>query len=73
MGNSLEPTGTGDNFLDRTQIAQALRSTINNRELTKLNVFCISKSTITQTKVWAAKQEKDLTKRTSSAVLVPKV
>ena len=29
VGNSLEHIGTGDNFLSRTLIVQALRSTIN--------------------------------------------
>jgi hypothetical protein len=29
VGNSFEPIGIGDNFLNRTPMAQALRSTIN--------------------------------------------
>ena len=36
VGNSLEYIGTGDNFLNRTPIAQALRSTINKWDLMKL-------------------------------------
>jgi hypothetical protein len=30
VGTSFECTGTGDNFLNRTPMAQALRSTIDN-------------------------------------------
>jgi hypothetical protein len=30
MKNCLELMGTGDNFLNRTTVAQGLRSTINN-------------------------------------------
>jgi hypothetical protein len=37
--NSLEPVGIGDNFLNRTQTDQALRSTINKWSLF-LRVVC---------------------------------
>jgi hypothetical protein len=43
MGSSLECTGTGDNFLNRTPTAQALRSTINTWNLMKLESFCKAK------------------------------
>jgi hypothetical protein len=36
VGNSLELTGRGDNFLNRTPMAQALRSTIDKWDLMKL-------------------------------------
>jgi hypothetical protein len=36
VGNSLELIGTGENFLNRTSMAQALRSTINKWDLRKL-------------------------------------
>jgi hypothetical protein len=39
MVNCLEHTGTGDNFLNRTPIAQALRSTISKWDLMKLKSF----------------------------------
>lgn len=35
LGNSLECIDTGDYFLNKTLIVQALRSTINKRDLTK--------------------------------------
>jgi hypothetical protein len=39
VGKSLELTGTGDNFLNRTLVAQALRSTIDTWDLMKLKSF----------------------------------
>jgi hypothetical protein len=50
MGNSLELIGTGDNFFNRTVIAQALRSTISKRDLMQLNSFCKAKDTVNRTK-----------------------
>ena len=43
MGNYLEHIGTGEKFLNRTPITQALRSTINKWELMKLKIFYKSK------------------------------
>ena len=48
--SSLECMGTGDNFLNITQIAQTLRSTINKWDLLKLRSFCKAKDTVNQTK-----------------------
>ena len=45
VGSSLELIGTGDNFLNRTPIAQALRSTINKWDLMKLK-SCKAKDTV---------------------------
>jgi hypothetical protein len=43
VGKSLELTGTGDNFLNRTLVARALRSTIDTWDLMKLKSFCKAK------------------------------
>jgi hypothetical protein len=43
VGNSLEHTGTGNDFPNRTPIVQALRSTINKLYLVKLKNFCKAK------------------------------
>ena len=43
VGKTLEYIGTGDNFLNRRPMAQALRSTINKWELMKLQSFCKAK------------------------------
>ena len=50
MGNSFECIGTGDNFFNRTLIAQRLRSTINKWDLMKLQSFCKEKETLNITK-----------------------
>jgi hypothetical protein len=49
VGNSFECIGTRDNFLNRTSMAQALRSTINQWDLMKLQIFCKAKDTVTRT------------------------
>jgi hypothetical protein len=49
VGYSLD-TGIGNNFLNRTQIAQALRATMNKWDLVKLKSFCKAKVTIKETK-----------------------
>jgi hypothetical protein len=45
VGNSLEFIGIGDNFLNRSPIAQALRSTVHKWDLMKLQSFCKAKAT----------------------------
>ena len=47
---SLEDMGTGGNFLNRTPIAYALRSTIDKWDFIKLQSFCKAKDTINRTK-----------------------
>jgi hypothetical protein len=46
VGNSLEWIGTGDKFLNRTPMAQALRSTLDKWDLIKLQVFCKAMDTV---------------------------
>jgi hypothetical protein len=42
--------GTGENFLNRTPIAYALRSRIAKWDLIKLQSFCKAKDTVNRTK-----------------------
>ena len=49
LGKTLEDTGTGENFLNRTPIAYALRSRIDKWDLIKLQRFCKAKDTIKRT------------------------
>jgi hypothetical protein len=42
--------GTGGNFLNRTPIAYALRSTIDKWDFIKLQSFCKAKDTVNRTK-----------------------
>ena len=46
MGNSFELIGTGDNFLNKTPMAQALKSRINKCNLVKLKSFYMSKNIV---------------------------
>jgi hypothetical protein len=41
VGKSLQHVGTGEHFLDRSLMAQALISTIDNWDFLKLKSFCI--------------------------------
>ena len=43
VGSSLECIGTGEIFLNRTPMAQALKSTIDKWDLMKLKSFCKAK------------------------------
>ena len=49
--NSLEHIGRGENFLYRTPMTQALRSTIDKWNLMKLKSFCKAKDTVNRTKL----------------------
>ena len=49
LGNTLEHKVPGDNFLNRTQMAQPLRSTIDKWDLMKLKSFCKAKDTVIRT------------------------
>jgi hypothetical protein len=50
VGKSLEHMGTGENFLNRTPMAQALRSRIDKWDLIKLQSFYKAKDTVNRTK-----------------------
>jgi hypothetical protein len=45
-GNTLELRGTGNDFLNRTQIAQQLRKRINKWDCVKLKIFCTKKEMV---------------------------
>jgi hypothetical protein len=50
VGESLKHMGTGDNFLNRTPMAYALRSRINKWDLIKLQSFSKAKDTVNRIK-----------------------
>jgi hypothetical protein len=50
VGKSTKYLGTGENFLNRTAVAYALRSTIGKWDLIKLKSFCKAKDTDNRTK-----------------------
>ena len=51
VGNSLELLDTGDNFLNRTSITLALRSTVDKWDLMKLKCLCKTKDTVNRTEL----------------------
>ena len=50
VGKSLEVMGTGEEFLNRTTMACAVRSRIDKWDLMKLQSFCKAKDTVNKTK-----------------------
>jgi hypothetical protein len=73
VGNSFEYIGTGDNFLDRTPITQALRLTINKWDLMKLKTFCKAKDTVNRTKRQPPEWEKIFINFSSERRLISEV
>jgi hypothetical protein len=59
-GKSLDFLVTGGNFLNRTLMAQALRSTIDKWDLMKLKSFCKAKDTVNRTNQQPTDWEKNL-------------
>jgi hypothetical protein len=47
-GNTLEAIGIGNDFLNRTQVAQQLREIINKWDYMKLKSFCTTKEMISK-------------------------
>ena len=50
VGKALERIGTAQNFLNRTPVTQALRSTVDKGDLLKMKSFSKVKDTDTRTK-----------------------
>jgi hypothetical protein len=50
VGKNLEDMGTGEKFLNRTEMACAVRLRINTWDLIRLQSFCKAKDTVNKTK-----------------------
>jgi hypothetical protein len=61
----LEQIGTEENFLNRTPVAQALRSAIDKWDLIKVQSFSKAKNTVNRTKWQPTDWEKRFTNPTS--------
>ena len=70
LGKILELIGTGGNFLNRTPIAQALRSTIDKWGLMELKNFYKAKDTINRTNRQPTNWKKIFTHPSSERVLI---
>jgi hypothetical protein len=50
IGKSLKHMGTGENFLNRSPMAYALRSNVDKWDFIKLQSLCKAKDTVNRTK-----------------------
>jgi hypothetical protein len=73
LGSSLEYISIGDNFLNRTPKAQAIRLTINKWDLMTLKGLCKGKDTINRTKQQPTKWEKTSTNSRSKRGQICKI
>jgi len=73
VGKSLEHIGTGEIFLNRTQMAYALRSRIDEWDFIALQNFCMAKDIV----IWGKRQptdwEKFFTNPTTNRGLISKI
>jgi hypothetical protein len=67
---SCKHISTGENFLNTTPMAQALRSTIDKWDLLKFKSFCKAKDIINRTKEQPTDWEKIFTNPTSNRGLI---
>jgi hypothetical protein len=72
VGKSLQHIVTGEKFLNRTQIAYALRSRIGKWDLRKMQRFCKAKDTV-KTKRQPTDWEKIFTNPTSNRGLISNI
>jgi hypothetical protein len=73
LGKILEHMGTGETFLNRTQIACAVRSRINKWDLIKLQSFCKAKDNVNKTKRQSTDLEKIFTNPASDRGLISNI
>jgi len=73
VGKVLEHMGTGDNFLNRTPMAYALRSRIDKRDLIKLQIFCKAKDTVIRIKWQPTDWEKIFTNPISDRGIISNI
>jgi hypothetical protein len=73
LGKSFKHICTGENFLNRTLMAQALGSTIDKWDLIKLKIFYEAEDTVNRTKWQPTEWEKIFTNPTSDRGLVSNI
>jgi len=72
VGKNLEHIATGENFLNKTPIAYALRSRIDKWDLINLQSFYKAKDTVVRTKWQPTDWEKIFTNPTANRRLISK-
>jgi hypothetical protein len=73
VDNSFERISPGDNFLNRTLMAQALRSAIDKWDFMKLKTFCKSKDTVNRSEWQPIHWERIFTNPISDKGLISKI
>jgi len=73
VGKSLKHMDPGENFLNRTPVAYALRSRIDKWDIIKLESFCKAKDIVIRTKLQPTDWEKVFTNPTSNRGLISKI
>jgi hypothetical protein len=73
VGKSLDHMDTGENFLNRTPIAYALRSKIDKWDFIKLQSFFKAMDTVNRTKQQPTDWEKNLSNPTSNRGLLSNI
>jgi hypothetical protein len=73
LGKSLEDMGTGEKFLNRTEMACAVRLRINKWDLIKFQSFCKTKDTVNKTKRQPTDWEKIFTNPQSDRGLISNI
>jgi hypothetical protein len=69
-GNTLESIGIGNDFLNRTKMAQQLRERIEKWDCVKLKIFCTTKEMVFGLKRHPTKREKIFATYTSGKGLI---
>ena len=73
MGKSLELIGTGETFLNRTLMANTVRSRIDKWDLIKLESFCKAKDIVDKKNKQSTHWETIFTNPTSDRELISKI
>jgi hypothetical protein len=72
-GNTLEQTGIGNDFLNRTPKAQHLIETMNKWDCIKLKSFCTAKATVTRLKRQPTEWEESFANYLSNKGLISRI
>jgi hypothetical protein len=73
IGNTLYHIGLGNNFMNRTPIAQQLRESIDKWDYMKLKSFCTAKETVTRLKSQPMEWKKTFVSYTSDKELITRI
>jgi hypothetical protein len=72
-GNTLEATGIGKDFLNRTPAVQQLRERMDKRDFIKLKSFCTTKEMVSKLKRSPTESEKIFARYTSDKGLINRI